>query len=279
MKSKNNFVYVFCILILLVSQISYAEKAYTSHVKGVGFWDIYDNGTVFNSEVPINYHTVTFKDGEHAEFVSHCDGKRKVYIYELGSKPFVCKSEIIKAVNDGQSWSEDSVEINIFGITDFFKTTYDYDANLFTLSKYPIYQKTWKLYPLTKSDVAKVKNVAKSHIKKQVNTDNEKYTVVVGKYLKYAKKLKLSGKDLLLIPTQEADGENGVDIILSVFELKDNTYKYIGEIWGVPQLGADIDGDGVPEIVTNTESPIFVNSTGYYKIYPQVKLLMSYDDR
>ena len=56
-------------------------------------------------------------------------------------------------------------------------------------------------------------------------------------------------------------------------------YKYIGEIWGVPQLGADIDGDGVPEIVTNTLSPVFVNSTGYYKIHPQVKLLISYDAR
>ena len=64
-----------------------------------------------------------------------------------------------------------------------------------------------------------------------------------------------------------------------MLELKDNTYKYIGEIWGVPQLGADIDGDGVPEIVTNTLSPEWVNSTGYYKIYPKIKLLMSYDAR
>ena len=197
----------------------------------------------------------------------------------MGSKSFVCKSEIVKAVNDGQFWSEGSVEINILGITSFFKTNYDYDANLFTVSKYPIPQKSWKLYTLTKSDVAAVKNAAKSHIKKQANTDEEKYTVILGKYLKYAKKLKLSGKNLLLIPTQEMESENGTDIILSVFELKDNTYKYIGEIWGVPQLGADIDGDGVPEIVTNTLSPVFVNSTGYYKIHPQVKLLISYDAR
>ena len=281
MTNTKLFRIFFCSLVLLTSQVAYAdsEMAYTSYVKGVGFWNIYGKDANHYHDVPTNDHFVTFKDGNHAEFVSYCNGKRKVYIYELGSKTFVCKSEIVKAVNDGQFWSEGSVEINILGITSFFKTNYDYDLNLFTVSKYPIPQKSWKLYSLTKSDVAQVINAAKFHIKKRANTDEDKYTVILGKYLKYAKKLKLSGKNLLLIPTQEINNENGTDIILSVFELKDNTYKYIGEIWGVPQLGADVDGDGVPEIVTNTESPIFVNSTGYYKIYPQVKLLMSYDDR
>lgn len=268
-----------CSLVLLTSQIAYAdsEKAYTSHVKDIGFWNIYGKGTYSNyKEILINDHYTAFKDGENTEFVSHCDGKRKVYIYELGSKPFVCKSEIIKAVNNGQFWSEPRVDVNILGITSFFKTNYDYDLNLFTVSKYPIPQKSWKLLPLAKSDFAQVKNAAKFHIKKRANTDEDKYTVILGKYLKYAKKLKLSGKNLLLIPTQEINNENGTDIILSVFELKDNTYKYIGEVWGIPQLGADIDGDGVPEIVTNTFSPIFSNSTCYYKIYPKVKMLISY---
>lgn len=280
MFSKKIFFAIFCILVLLTSQVVHAdsEKTYTSNVKGVGFWYIYGKGTYFDDEeIAINDHSTNFKVGNHAEFVSHCDGKRKVYIYELGSKPFVCKSEIIKGVKDGQFWSEPRVDVNILGITDFFKTTYDYDMNLFTVSKYPISQKNWKLLPLAKSDFAQVKNAAKFHIKKRANTDEDKYTAILGKYLKYAKKLKLSGKDLLLIPTQEMESENGTDILLSVFELKDNTYKYIGEIWGVPQLGADIDGDGVPEIVTNTLSPVFVNSIGYYKIHPQVKLLISYN--
>ena len=279
MFSQKIFFAIVCILVLLTSQVVQAdsEKTYTSNVKGAGFWHIYGKGT--NStyeEIPINDHFTTFKVGKNTEFVSHCDGKRKVYIYELGSKPFACKSEIIKAVNNGEFWSEASVEINILGITGFFKTNYDYDLNLFTVSKYPIPQKSWKLLPLAKSDFAQVKNAAKFHIKKRANTDEYKYTVILGKYLKYAKKLKLSGKKLLLIPTQEINNENGTDIILSVFELKDNTYKYIGEVWGIPQLGADIDGDGVPEIVTNTFSPIFSNSTCYYKIYPKVKMLISY---
>ena len=125
MFNKKIFFAIVGILVLLISQIAHADSkmAYTSHVKGVGLWNIFGKDAHHYHDVPTNDHFLTFHDGKHSEFVSHCDGKRKIYIYELYSKSFVCKSEIIKAVNNGKFWSEASIKINIniLGITSFYK--------------------------------------------------------------------------------------------------------------------------------------------------------------
>ena len=74
MTNTKLFRIFFCSLVLLTSQVAYAdsEMAYTSYVKGVGFWNIYGKDANHYHDVPTNDHFVTFKDGNHAEFVSYC---------------------------------------------------------------------------------------------------------------------------------------------------------------------------------------------------------------
>jgi hypothetical protein len=245
-----------------------------------------------------------FTYGDEKALVTYCDGTNKVYIYELGSKEFICKS-----LDRGKPIDSDKhkYEIKIFGIEDGdisgASHLYQNDhgevvEGIYTVSRTLLPQGSWEVKPLPVALIVQLQGVSKDNYKcpndkkhpchlvtgtqfdfeqlKQNRDSNPNFMHADIK--KLAIEIKSGPIELLIVPTAIVGGiVDSEAIVSSVFLRTDEIYKFLGSFRGsLIRLGADIDKDGLPELIVNDSSPGYFQQIDYYKIYPRVELLMSY---
>jgi hypothetical protein len=253
------------LLMMLVTLNAHAIN-FTEHktsVPGVSLWGLDADGNYAN-ELYLNEEDV---------FASLCNGKQKIYIYELNSAGYDCISRN-HGKEDFEKFNTYTIELPelkpaVFGI-----------GNVYTVSTKKIEQKQWKVSSLTSNEIKSVRSLIVSSFHKKSNNENYKYHLIVGERLELAKKISLTGFDILIVPTQRVEGldGNGSTIMSTILVDNDGKYRVTGHIEGcLNRIGADIDGDGIPGVVVDDRcEPAESEHYRYFKIFPKTQLLIEY---
>jgi hypothetical protein len=257
-------VILFCALFLGFFSLNASAKCCNSirfYGKGdVAVWSFFGDSTGLSFE----------SDPKLDLFVNHCNGKNKVYIYELASKGFLCQSKLV---------SQGDYSVDILGVPEEHRA-----FGAVTVSLHKIPQQKWSIDALNKDELKVTHKIAKKHLKiKPKASDCKDYwcdeivSSAIGKFSKYEKKLKLTDLEIFIVPSERVEGGLGWELASVVIAKEAGLYRYIGKFDGcLINQPVDIDGDNIPEFITETCE----NSEGtideYYKIYPKVKLLVRY---
>ena len=227
----------------------------------VAVWSFYENftGIPFESDRKLDM------------FVNHCNGKNKVYFYELDSKGFVCKSDFDDSRGD--------YNIDILGVPNKHS-----DFGVVTASLRKIPQQKWNISVPNKEELKATRKIAKKHSKLKPKSSDCKdswcddiISSAIGNFSKYEKKLKLKNFELFIIPSERVEGGVGWELASVVIAKEAGMYRYIGKFEGcLINQPVDIDDDNIPELITETCENSEGTINEYYKIYPKVKLLVSY---
>jgi hypothetical protein len=283
------------VIVLLVLGVCAASskadnfEGYTSAIKGVGLWTLEE---VSNGPTIVRFEK--FENGDHSEFVTRCNGRNKIYVYELGSKAFACQSHkwvsnpefapkrYTESMNPDPRWQTDLLREPNHKFEGEIAVTIDVlefksKSGIYTVSIHKIEQKTWKVFPVTKHEIDPVREIVLLHVHKNAHEGEYVRKTIVGKKLGQALGISLDAVDIMIVPTERIDTGIGYDITSSIISKTDGSYKFLGTISGcIKRIGADIDNDGIPEVITDTCENSEGHSVKYYKIYPTVKLLVDY---
>ena len=244
---------------------TYANSISLDGEGDVAIWDFYQDNT-----------TVTF-DGNRAadKFFGHCNGKNKIYIYEFGSKGYVCDSFY--------NYESKYYGFEIQGLTLPQK---NHEFTPVTVSLRKIQQQKWNINRPDKAELLKVNKIVQKHKLKRPSDKickereweslcSDSILDVFGKYGKYQKKINLKNLELLIIPSQRIDHGVGWEISSAVIAKNNGVYKYIGSFDGcLINQPVDINGDGIPELMTEYCENYEGYGFTYHKIYPSVKFLV-----
>ena len=257
-----------CALFAGLFSLNASAKGYDSisfFDKGdVAVWSFYDEftGVSFESDRKVDL------------FVNHCNGKNKVYIYELGSRGFLCQSQY----NDEQR----TYRLELLQAPKKYLP-----LGVVTASLRKIPQQKWIVSAPNKEELKATRAIAKKHKTKPLTPtecENEPWNGIcsedissaLGKYSKYEKKLKLKNFELFIIPSERIENGVGWDISSAVIAKEAGLYRYIGKFEGcLINQPVDIDGDNIPELMTELCENDEGSSYDYLKIYPKIKLLVS----
>lgn len=239
--------------------------------KGYGSISFFDKGDVAVWSFYGEFTGVSFESDRKVDlFVKHCNGKNKVYIYELGSRGFLCQSQY----NDEQR----TYRLELLQVPKKYLP-----LGVVTASLRKIPQQKWNISALNKDELNATRKIAKKHLKLKPKSSDCKEdwcdTIVssaIGKFSKYEKKLKLENLELFIIPSEHSYEGGGLNLSSAVIAKQAGLYRYIGKFDGcLENQPVDIDGDNIPELMTVycelDEATIF----NYYKVYPKIKLLVS----
>lgn len=278
-------------LLALVFTTAHADNyiGYESKVKGMALWWIDPPNASFLAKL-----------GKNPEFISYCDGTRRLYVYEL-QRSYACRisaspvarRELLKkseaARRDPSSENaEEQYSVELPGLT------VERERKL-TISMSPLVKGEWHFTAAEADETLIANRVAKQFVAQapRFHVDGYRYVNVIGfsdarltklaereGKERYAGKITAGEVEILLVPTLYESNPLGGNLISTVLvrKGKDRDYSFAGHIKGCPSdLGADLDGDGVPELLTETCS----NSEGaellYVKLYPKVDILARFD--
>jgi hypothetical protein len=100
---------------------------------------------------------------------------------------------------------------------------------------------------------------------------------VVPRKERYTVKIAARGVEIFLIPTRYQYEALGGELVSTVVLKQDGQYRFHGHLAGcLLSVGADLDGDGIPEIIMETCDNNEGKSDDYIKLYPAIKPLMFY---
>ncbi len=258
------------ILIVVASLASTASPpgSYSSNVDGVGLWSLYsfDNSSA----------GMTLEGERNDPFIEYCNGKNKIYIYELDSRGYICESRKTYMEYEGRQIFS-GYDISVKGVSEKLNGVY-------TVSKSRIEKNSLTSEPLSKKEAPIARETAKKFAK-QISNRNDSYKskLVLGVEAcnsprcsdTYEKKLSLGRTDVMIVPTEYFYMEGSdEDLVSSIIVRESDSYNFLGHISGCFGQLVDIDGDGVPEIMTKTCQSGLSLHIDYWKIYPEVKLLV-----
>jgi hypothetical protein len=287
----------------VANAISY--EGYKSKVEGVGLWKLFNMSYLYNKGSDA---ACVLRFDEHPELAGFCDGKNKLYIYEKGQQGFICETvdrkETLKNVElakkkkdneEGQSVSyQKEYVVLLKGLN------LDLTGGIYTVSNKRLGQGEWTVAAPTKDEKKSSAKIASDNQKKihsEISATSADYKPesLIGysdKRLReikneeripenkegYTLKITTHSIDIIIIPTLYVRDDGCCDIISTVVLKKNNAYTYLGHISGwLRSVGADIDSDGVPEVITQhcgcLES---CDSIQYIKIYPVIKDLITW---
>ena len=219
-------------------------------------------------------------------FLTRCAKGKNFYIAEYGNMPFVCKTKFPK-VED----LTDQTKHSSFTLTSASKSKLTalikpsaahseiHTISFKPLNSYPI--NFTKLKEKELSFYAKLANANLRKPKKEVGSANFKYLPkhVYANYDKtlkqFPQKLSLNDNEVIFLPMYYTYSDGGSDLVSAVFIKHNSKVKYAGEMPGcITRLGADVDNDGFPEVITTLCESIEGGSDEYMKVYPKVKSLI-----
>lgn len=236
-----------------------------------------------------------FTDGDEAKLIAHCNGTNKIFVYELGSKPYICNSRFVRKSIGSNS---KDYEVDILGIEESDKKVAPKlqpdGRGIYTISRNMIPQKMWEVESLPLKVITQLQGLSKNKYKcpdkspcqplvgKKYNEDLEVYggQISAEEIEKLAIRIKGSATELLIAPVAIAlvgDVDGGTAVYISmVFSKTGEALKLIGSFTGsLIRVGADIDQDGIPELIVNS-SVEDSQTINFFKIHPKIVALMSY---
>ncbi len=197
----------------------------------------------------------------NAQFIKRCVKGQSLYISELGGRKFACR---ITEAND-EFYRVEAVALDkaSTGAGDDSKRSSD---QIFTLSYAPLSAPAVKPDGLSKDEIRSVGSFLKDNVKQPASRYGEKYVNVIGKPEKIAFgegipaerpiKISVNGQLIYFVPSFLIETELDEDILTSVVLNENGQYKLLGTITGcIQRFGADLDGDGYPEVITRLCSP------------------------
>ena len=166
------------------------------------------------------------------------------------------------------------------------------NQGMYTVSKTRLARGNWKVKPLSESLVAELhENEAANYVcSKQLECypifskqpSSEKYDGQVDRkeIEKWAISISNDEIEIVILPVAYIVGSptdiEAVTLIVSVIARTAGSWKKIGGLAGkLIRVGADLDGDGLPEIIVD-ESADYSATIQYYKIYPAIDSLITY---
>lgn len=236
-----------------------------------------------------------FTDSDEAKLITHCNGSNKIFVYELGSKGYICNSRFVrKSIGSNNK----DYEVDILGIEKGDKKIAPKlipdGQGIYTVSRSYIPQKKWEVETLPQKAIAQLQELSKNKYKcpekspcqpligKQYKKGLEVYEgqIKSEEIDKLSIKIKSNSMDLLIAPVAIAlvgDVDGGTVVYISmVFSKSGETLKLLGSFTGsLIRVGADIDQDELPEIIVNS-SVEDSQTINFFKIHPKVEALMSY---
>lgn len=288
-------------VIVLMAKVARADNAegYESKIEGVGLWFLHEGNN------PVRF----LRFGENPEYAAYCDGKNSLYIYEKASAGFPCKTEYWEQYQGNAGWEKGEPykrrspkKKELIQIVEQAQRDRYSDAGeskyyvslqglslkefgIYTVSKTKLLLGNWRKAPLSGEDIRHSQKLANAHIKEISREQDLQYVTVIGLNNKKLEekttcssgqlKIDTERVSIILIPTLFDDGPVA-EITSSVIAKDGNGYRFIGHIIGcLHSIGADLDSDGIPEVLMRTESTESIGF-GYYKVFPKIRHLIGY---
>jgi hypothetical protein len=170
--------------------------------------------------------------------------------------------------------------------------TLDSSERFLTISKTRLPHGDWTLVPLSNEDLQLSARISSGHAKEIVRNEYFEYKSVIGKSdaeirtlvgLDSLASLKIRSESLeiILLPTLHQFSDGSADLISTVIAHDKSGYRFIGHVEGcVMSVGADLDGDGLPEVIIqncDSDSMGLSKRVNYMKLYPAIKSIMSFE--
>ncbi len=255
MKAKLFAIFVLCVFSLNSFAIGVAQS--TSKIEGVELWHLSSNSED-------NAGDLFIYSGVEPSLMEHCNGSRSIYIYGLKSK-YICKAEKIEYGD---------VKVKIFRTGQIVEDYY-----VVSIRELPV--NSWSFNPVPESELNRIYNLVFDSVlsapgwgllDKTVTNLNELHTIKAE-----SKKLVIGSNHFYFYPIKRLISEAGDEnIVFSVILLERGSFSFIGFIEGCLDKAHDIDGDGIPEIRTDTCAPGEGESTKYWKLNPSPRLVLEY---
>lgn len=229
-------------MLLFVAPLSIADtyEGYKSEVEGVGLWMLQYSFTqaqrerLGTTDIVIRRH----KFGDTPEYATYCDGKNKLFVYEMNSQGFPCKLDYW---DERQAWGSEETwksidpadKEKLLRTIDLAKKDKNSQAaqseyyvsllglklakpGMYTVSMKPLQRGDWTTVKPTPEDLKASKQIATEHRGKFASGPNTRSLLDVGnaeqmkglhaehaKYINTVKTLKLAKGDsaIILLPT------------------------------------------------------------------------------
>lgn len=273
-------------------------EGYKSTSEGIGLWWLNPGTKVIKR----------LRFGENPEFAAYCDGRNKLFIYEMANEAFTCMTEwngkkmesfdptdMKKMLNTiklakKDKYSEEAESEYLVSLQNLKVSS----KGVFTVSKTKLLHGSWDVSAPTKDEfessskhaILNLKNIQRDKhftYKSVLGYDNKNIGKLVEKLRDEAYTVKIQTENLkiILLPTlYESSKEQSGDIIFTVVAHDQDGYRFIGHVHGcLLTVGADIDSDGVPEIILeNCNSGGLSLSIDYIKLFPKLKTIISFSN-
>lgn len=212
----------------------------------------------------------------NARFIKRCVKGNYLFISELGGRKFTCK---ITEKND-EFYRAEAVALNEASTRPGDNTKRS-DDQIFTISFTPLPVPAVRPEALSKEEIRSIDSFLKDTIKKPRSRYGEKYVNVIGREnIAFVEgipaerpiKINVNGQQIYFVPSFLIETDLDADILTSVVLNEKGQYKLLGTITGcIQRFGADLDGDGYPEVITRLCSPNEYVRYTYYRYFPSVK--------
>jgi hypothetical protein len=277
-------------------------EGYESSIDGVGLWWLDADEAVLRR----------LRFGENPEFAIYCDGKNKLFIYELSSQGFTCKTEHWSELlgwQNNEPWKIhdlsdkkkllQTIELakndnhSNAGESEYFVSLPNVkikSQGIFTVSKTKLVRGSWSVSAPTKDELGSSMKIAMQNLK-SVHREKDYTYKSVFKYSNkgiknlagrqtaetYTLKIRSGGTEIILVPSLYEFQPLGGELISSVVLHDHDSYRFVGHIYGcLLSVGADLDSDGVPEVILENCDNSEGQSIKYVKLVPEIKSLVSY---
>lgn len=292
-------------------------EGYTSLVEGVGLW------WLETSEYGVSRQLTL---GENPDFVTYCDGKNKIHIYEENSRAVMCNTDywlfwddVSQSAKEYRHLDKKALQHSLKKATrgdnaDYYRFMVSAPdlrirkSGIYTVSKTKLVRGDWTVsVPSSEEREASI-TLAKRHLLAIPRDDSaNEYRLAFGMRdeeidqiteragnepaipiainrradtrpaVSYTTKIETKDVQIILIPTLYESGGIDGDLFSSVILKRQREYSFLGHVKGcLLSVGADIDRDGVPEIIMESCNNYEGHSIHYYKIFPETKPLITY---
>ncbi len=225
------------------------------------------------------------RTNRNSEFTKRCLKGDRLFIHELGDSVFTCR-----ASTNPDFGGLEAKAIDVVKVSPAIKVGHK-SPNLFTLSFSPLATSRVSPTPLSEREAKEVTQFLRIHAKppnpeKSAVGPGVEYEDLLSKthrptfryYFGVEPPIQIGFGDekIFFVPSFIMRTALDEDVLTSVVLLKNDSYRLLGTINGcIVRFGADLDGDGYPEVLTRLCVPNEYMKYRYYKFYPSIRQVIS----
>lgn len=277
-------------------------EGYRSEIPGIGLLWLQ----------PGEEQVLRFRFGEAPEFATYCNGRNELSVHEL-ERAFVCETMYW---NEFRGWQADQVwqrrevadaaqleaviaaarqdPYSNAGQSEYFVRLHGLKVEregIHTLSKMRLTHGSWQVEVPDRSLLTAATEVAQTHAVDFPRDPSMTYESAIGTTdasvhermfrvhtdERYTLALHGGGCTVVLVPTWFEMHELGGDLISSVIVREGDRDRFVGHVRGcLLRVGADLDVDGMPELILENCSNSEGQSIDYLQVLPVIRKRITY---